>query len=166
MKLAAGLGYASPSSSDGIQAPTPVLTPTPLPGGSEELNQISKTSYVLEVNDEMAREVVSLRRALLVMVVGTRPKVLDFEVLEEVARNFDVEIEDMKIHQAMLEDFLLILPDEATATRVFNNGKVFKGTRFNFLFKRWSRFSHASSSTMSRLVDIWCVWFVESPNDS
>lgn len=87
-------------------------------------------------------------------MAGTRPKVLGSEVVEEVVRQFDIELEDMMIHQTMPEDFLLILYDEDTATRVLNDGKALGGLCFTLLFKRWSRFTHASSSTLSRLVYI------------
>jgi hypothetical protein len=47
----------------------------------------------------------------------------------EVAHTFGVEIEKMEIHRVMPEDFLLALPDEASATWVLNGGMIFKGPR-------------------------------------
>jgi hypothetical protein len=105
----------------------------------------------------MAQEEVALRRALYVMVVGTRPKVLGAEVVEEVARCFGIDADSLAIHQAMPEDFLLFLPNEDTATRVFNEGKVFRGPRFNLQFKRWSRFTHATAGALPFLVDVQ-IW--------
>jgi hypothetical protein len=71
-----------------------------------------------------------------------------------VACNFGIDIADMTIPQSMPEDFLLVLPDEEIATRVLDEGRALRGPRFNLMFKRWSRFAHALSSTMSVLVDI------------
>jgi hypothetical protein len=65
-------------------------------------------------------------------MAGTRPKVLGSEVVEEVVRQFDIELEDMMIHQTMPEDFLLILYDEDTATRVLNDEKALWGALFHF----------------------------------
>jgi hypothetical protein len=60
----------------------------------------------------------------------------------------------MTIHQTMPEDFLLLLPNEDAASKVFNDGKALRGPRFTLLFKKWSRFAHASASSLSKLVDI------------
>jgi hypothetical protein len=102
----------------------------------------------------MAREELNLRRALLVTVTGTRPEVLGSEVLEEVAHCFSIKLEDMTIQSAKPEDFLLFFPNEETAMRVLNDGKVLRGPRFSLVFKRWSRFSHASTSIMLSLVEV------------
>jgi hypothetical protein len=123
--------------------------------GSDESSV--EPTCVLELSIGMAQEEVALRRALYVMVVGTRPKVLGAEVVEEVARCFGIDAASLVIHQAMPEDFLLFLPDEDTATRVFNEGGVFRGPRFNLQFKRWSRFTHATTGALPFLVDVQ-IW--------
>jgi hypothetical protein len=123
--------------------------------GSDESSV--EPTCVLELSIGMAQEEVALRRALYVMVVGTRPKVLGAEVVEEVARCFGIDADSLAIHQAMPEDFLLFLPNEDTATRVFNEGKVFRGPRFNLQFKRWSRFTHATAGALPFLVDVQ-IW--------
>jgi hypothetical protein len=60
----------------------------------------------------------------------------------------------MWIHQVLPEDFLLILPDEETASRVLNGGKAYRGPHFSMMFKRWSRFTHASSMIMSGMMEV------------
>jgi hypothetical protein len=132
----------------------PPCSPAAAPEGSSQAPVTNTPSCVVEFLAAMAREEVNLRRALFVTVIGTRPVVLGDEVLEEVACNFGIDIVDKTIHQSMPEDFLLVLPDEETATRVLNEGRALRGPCFNLMFKRWSRFAHASSSTMSELVDI------------
>jgi hypothetical protein len=111
-------------------------------------------SQVLAFSDVMTREELNLRRALLVTVTSTKPEVVGSEVLEEVAHCFSIKLEDMTIQSAKPEDFLLFLPNEETAIRVLNGGKVLRGPQLSLVFKRWSRFSHASSSIMSNLVDV------------
>jgi hypothetical protein len=123
------------------------------------INSIDSTlaprpSCVMEFTPEMAREEVLLRRALLVTIVGTRPEVMSAEVLDEVVRSFDVDVQAMSIHHTRPEDFLLVLPDEESASKVFNGGSILRGPLFSLSFKRWSRFAHASSTIMSNIVDI------------
>ena len=57
-------------------------------------------SRVLVFSDELAREEIKLCRALFVTIAGTRPEVHGSDVLEEVARSFEVNVRDMSIHQA------------------------------------------------------------------
>jgi hypothetical protein len=73
-------------------------------------NMSSIPSCVLELSTDMAREEVALHRALFVTIIGTRPVVLGSDVLEEVARRYCLNIDDMSIHQTMPEDFLLFSP--------------------------------------------------------
>jgi hypothetical protein len=150
----AGPGSMSPVSSDNVEAPRKVHMPALRSGGQMEIFKKTLPSCVLKFTTEMAREEVTLRRALFVTVVGTRPEVLGVEVLEEVAHNFDVNIEAMWIHQVLPEDFLLILPDEENASMVLNDGKAYRGAHFSLKFKRWSRFTHASSTIMSGMVEV------------
>jgi hypothetical protein len=102
----------------------------------------------------MAREEAVLRKALLVIIVGTRPEVLGVEVIDEVARHFHVEAGAMSIHQALLEDIILFLSDEDAASRVFNEGRIFRGPQFDLVFKRWTRCANASAATLSTLVNV------------
>jgi hypothetical protein len=53
---------------------------------------------VLEFSAEMAREDAALRKALFVTIVGTRPEVLGAEIINEVARSFNVDGGSMSIH--------------------------------------------------------------------
>jgi hypothetical protein len=114
----------------------------------------SASSCVLDFSEDLAREEIALRRALFVSVAGSRPGVSGSDELKEVRHCFGVKLEDMRIHQTYPEDFLLFLPDEDTATKVLNEGRPLRGPRFSLLLKRWSRFAHASSSSMAELVDV------------
>jgi hypothetical protein len=137
---------------------------------SEVARPPSASSCVLDFSEVLAREEIALRRALFVSVAGTRPGVSGSDVLKEVRHCFGVKLEDMKIHQTYPEDFLLFLPDEDTTTKVLNEGRPLRGPRFSLMLKRWSRFAHASSSSMAELVDVkligipqhaWCRSTVE-----
>jgi hypothetical protein len=76
------------------------------------------------------------------------------EVIEEVARSFEIEADSMSIHQTFPEDFILILSDEDAATKVLNGGRVLRGPQFNIQFKRWTRLAHATAAPLPSLVDI------------
>ncbi|XP_035820086.1 uncharacterized protein [Zea mays] len=128
--------------------------PHPNPPDAVQSALPRKPSCVLEFSTDLARKEAALRRALFVSVVGTRPMVRGDEVIEELARSFSINPDDMSIQQATPEDFLLFLPDEHTATQILNEGRPFRGPGFSLNFKRWTRFSHASTTSMAALVDI------------
>jgi hypothetical protein len=109
---------------------------------------------VLEFSAEMAREDATLRKALFVTIVGTRPEVLGAEIINEVARSFNVDVGAMSIHQAMPEDFILFLPDERTTSRVFNDGSIFRGPQFDLVFKRWTRCANAAATSLPTLINV------------
>jgi hypothetical protein len=111
-------------------------------------------SCVLELSTDMVREEVALHRALFVTIIGTRLVVLGSDVLEEVARRYCLNIDDMSIHQTMPEDFLPFLPDEEVAARVLNKGRPFRGPMFSLVFKQWTRFTHTSATSLPHLMDI------------
>jgi hypothetical protein len=141
----------APVSVIGAASPDPSLL---FGNNSEEFDSTLNSNCVLDYSDDLAREEIALRRALFVSVAGTRPMVLASEVVDEVARQFDIAVKNMSIQRTMPEDFLLLLPDEDAAAMVFNDGKALRGPRFTLLFKKWSRFAHASASSLSKLVDI------------
>jgi hypothetical protein len=60
----------------------------------------------------------------------------------------------MSIHQAMPEDFILFLPDERTASRVFNDGSIFRGPQFDLVFKRWTRCANAAVTSLPTLINV------------
>jgi hypothetical protein len=81
-----GMGSVLSMPSSGPEAdagPRRRLLDSRAPGGD-----LPKPSCVLNFSDDVARMEVELRRALFVTIVGTRPKVLGREVVEEVARSF------------------------------------------------------------------------------
>jgi hypothetical protein len=128
--------------------------PHPNPPDAIRIALPRKPSCVLEFSTDLARKEAALRRALFVSVVGTRPTVRGEEVIEELARCFGINPDDMSIQHATPEDFLLFLPDEHTATQILNEGRPFRSPGFSLSFKRWTRFSHASTTSMAALVDI------------
>jgi hypothetical protein len=94
------------------------------------------------------------RQALFIIVISTRSEVLADEVAEGAARGFDLEGGSILVHHTMPEDFILMLLDEAVVERVYRGSRPFHCPRFSFQFKKWSRFVHASTATLSSIVDV------------
>lgn len=109
---------------------------------------------ILERSTSIERPEADLRRALLITVGGNRPAVLPEQVLEEVAAEFDVAVEDMSIIAAAPKDFLLILPDLRSANTVYNDGQPVHSPNFSLHFKRWTRLALARAAALPDLVDI------------
>jgi hypothetical protein len=142
-------------SSDDIVAPTALEEITMKEQkNDQQVRPLFPPSCVLEFSAEMAREDAALRKALFITIVGTRPEVLGAEIINEVARSFNVEVGAMSIHQAMPEDFILFLPDERTASRVFNGGSIFRGPQFDLVFKRWTRCANAVATSLPALINV------------
>lgn len=54
----------------------------------------------------------------------------------------------------MPEDFILFLPDERTASRVLNDGNIFRGPQFDLVFKRWTRCANAAATSLPTLINV------------
>ena len=78
-------------------SPVPVVeavVPEPsllIDNNSKVFDSTLNSSCVLDYSDDLAREEIALRRALFVSMAGTQPEVLGSEVVEEVARQFDMQ---------------------------------------------------------------------------
>lgn len=95
-----------------------------------------------------------LRRALSISIVGdiSTPSV---DVLRaELARRFELPTESLEFHRLGWGDYLLVLSDEATALRIYNEGRPIPLPPFTLVCRRWSRFKNASSASLPILVDV------------
>jgi hypothetical protein len=101
----------------------------------------------------LERAEADLGRALLITVDGVRLVVSAQQVLDEVARKFDVNPSSMEIMKAAPEDFLL-LSDLRAADRVFNRGLPLCGSGFTLFFKRWTRLALASGAILPSTVEV------------
>jgi hypothetical protein len=79
----------------------------------------------------------SLRRAVFVTIIGSRPPV-SLELLQSaVAKRFGLDMANIAFHRTDPEDFLLLLPDAATTERLRNGGEPVRTPRFCCLIKPW-----------------------------
>jgi hypothetical protein len=95
-----------------------------------------------------------LQRALLVTVGGNRPPVTLQQVLVVVGRSYNVELSRMSAMHMAPEDFLLLLPDQATTDRVLNVSSPLHAPDFSLLFKRWTRLANAAATALPIAVDV------------
>jgi hypothetical protein len=96
----------------------------------------------------------ALWSALFMSIGGARPTVLPQQVLDMVAASFNVEPSSMAISLATPEDFLLSMPDSATADMVFNDGSPLHGSGFSLFFKRWTRLAHAEAAVLPTFIQV------------
>ncbi|KAF0936042.1 hypothetical protein E2562_038349 [Oryza meyeriana var. granulata] len=95
-----------------------------------------------------------LRRALVVVVVGSRPPFSEEAIVAEVCKAHDLEPSSLELLRAGVEVYLLVLPDEATTTLVFNDGRPIIAESFRLFFRRWTRFTASTGAVPLHLVDV------------
>lgn len=131
--------------------------PLPLSSSGDDESQLThvmKPRRVIDRSAAIAHREDELRRALLVTVIGDSLVGLDARVRELIASQFQLALESLSLFRSGPASFILALPDEDTATRVYNAGRPIIGQDFRLLAMRWSRFMHSSASSLSSAVDI------------
>jgi hypothetical protein len=95
-----------------------------------------------------------LQHALLVNVGSAHPAVQLKQVVELVARTYNVYQAGMTIVASSLNDYPLLLLSGATTDRVFKRGERLHGLTFSLFFKRWSRLALAEAAVQPVPIDI------------
>jgi hypothetical protein len=88
-------------------------------------------------------------------LVATALLLLPQQVLEEVARVFSIHASSMTIATTAPDDFLLFMPDCATADAVLNRGSPLHGPMFSLFFNRWTRIVQGSAVALTK-------WFCDT----
>jgi hypothetical protein len=107
---------------------------------------------IIDRSSSIDQAEAALRCALLVSIGGNRPVVIPQQMLDKVARVFNVNVSSMMIRATTPKHFLLSLPDFATADAVFNRGLALHGPGFSLLFKRCTRFDQAVAASLPVLA--------------
>jgi len=102
----------------------------------------------------MARAEDELCKALSVAIVGDLVSLSVDVLVDDLARRYELPVESLEFHQLSRDDGLLVLPDEPTAIRVYNEGRPLLLSPFTLYFRRWSRFKNASAVVLPSLVDV------------
>jgi hypothetical protein len=150
---------------------TPTSCASPSPSGSEDSGALASSVaievaptiregagstplYIFPRSSSIDQAEADLQRALLVTVGGNRPSVASQQVLEAMARSYNVELSLMWIWRVAREDFLLLLPDRATADQVLNGSSLLLRPGFTLFFKHWTRLTNVEAVVLPVAVDV------------
>jgi hypothetical protein len=114
----------------------------------------SKPRRVIDRSAKIVRAELDLCKALSVSVVGDTAALLVDVLVAEFARRYELPTESLELHQLSIGDYLLLLPDEPTALRVYNEGRPIMLAPFMVLYRRWSRLKGASGTALPVLIDV------------
>ncbi|KAG2543044.1 hypothetical protein PVAP13_9NG718200 [Panicum virgatum] len=94
--------------------------------------------------------------ALIVSVIADEPDSLKEHIIPAIARRFEIEETLLSIIDFGHARFLLISPDEFSATRILNDGRPLSIPPGRIHFMRWTRFfqSFAAAFTMPMEVEL------------
>lgn len=82
----------------------------------------SQHRRIIDRSARMARAEDELHRALFVSIAGGLANQLVDVLVDELARRYELPVGSLEFHRLSLDDFLLVLPDDATATWIYNEG--------------------------------------------
>jgi len=100
------------------------------------------------------REEILAGRALVISVVADDPGGLGNLIVPEVARRFEIEEGSLSILPLGHARFLLILPDENSASRIYNGGRPLFIPPGRLHLMRWSRFLGSSAALFPHDVEV------------
>lgn len=109
---------------------------------------------IIERSARTARAEEELRKALIVLIVGELAELSVDGLASEIARRYDLPVELLQLHALSPGEALIVLPDEATAERVYNNGRPLQLPPYTLSFRRWSRLRNASAVVLPSLVEV------------
>jgi hypothetical protein len=80
-------------------------------------------------------------------------------VHDAVQTSFAIDPASLAVTPAELEDFILFLPDGATADMVFNGGASLHRSTFPLFFKRWTHLARADAAVLPTPIelDLWGI---------
>ncbi|KAG2562685.1 hypothetical protein PVAP13_8KG400001 [Panicum virgatum] len=146
-------GPPSPTSGDSETAPSLALSGDGRPatvGGQDR-----RPRCLLMRSAGIARREANLSaRALVVSVVADCPGDLADSIVPALAQWLEIEASSLSLLRLGTASFLLISPDEATATRILNGAQPLMLPSGRLFFSRWTRFLNSSAGTLSSAVDI------------
>jgi hypothetical protein len=113
-----------------------------------------KPRRIIDRSLKIARVEDGLGKALSVPIIGDSVVTSVDARSVELARLYEIPVESLEFHCLCPGDYLLVLPDEATASRVYNGGRPLQIPPFNVVCWRWSHFKVASGVALPHLLDV------------
>lgn len=92
--------------------------------------------------------------ALSLSVIADNPGSLSESILPAIAQRFEIEESLLSIHNLGPASFLLISPDDITATRILNDGRPLSIPPGRLYAMRWSCFFSSSAALFSSAVEV------------
>lgn len=108
----------------------------------------------IDRSERIARAEDELRWALFVSVVGDTTALSVDVLAAELAHRHELPASSLVFHRLGPADLLLVLPDEASAVSVFNEGCPLQFLPFMLHFRRWSCFAKATRVILPHLVNV------------
>ncbi|KAK3145269.1 hypothetical protein QOZ80_4AG0326510 [Eleusine coracana subsp. coracana] len=106
------------------------------------------------VIDQLEHAETELCKALTVSVVGDTT-MLSVDVLAaELASRYELPTESFEFHRLSPDGLILVLPDEAAALRVYDNGRPLQVAPYTLHFRRWSRLKNAVGTLLPSLIEV------------
>jgi len=103
---------------------------------------------VLDWSGDMTRAEDSLWHAFFISVISDGPAISKEMVLSELVNRFELPVNSFSLTPMEPEDFLLVLPDEPTASRVYGSGRPIRAPSFRIHLKRWTRQARAEAGSL------------------
>jgi hypothetical protein len=126
-----------------FKEPPPLQPPVP-----------SKPRRVIDRLAKIARAELELCKALSVFIVGDIAALSADVLAAEFSHHYELLAESLELHRLSLGDYLLLLPDEPTTLRVYNEGWPTLIAPFTVVCRRWSRFKGVFGIALPVLNDV------------
>ncbi|WVZ64360.1 LOW QUALITY PROTEIN: hypothetical protein U9M48_013890 [Paspalum notatum var. saurae] len=95
-----------------------------------------------------------LRHALIITCIGGAGTTSVESVSALLARSFGLAADSLVLRRASANEFILILPDEATAARVYDGGRPVISSSLRLHVARWTRFYRSTGVALCHELDV------------
>jgi len=109
---------------------------------------------IINRSNSISRREDELSRALVVSAFGNCLDSSAESIRATIAGRFEIEGDRLVLHHFGPSSFLLFLPDEEMATRVYNGGQPIIAASHRLHVRRWSRFLQSTASSLQSLVEV------------
>lgn len=149
-------GEAPHSSGEPVAAPTEAPDdPSPMTSSDEEAQtHLRRPRRIMDRSTSIARREDELAQALVVTVFGNCLDESADAVLATIAQRAEIELDRLSIRHFGPASFLIILPAEDVAVRVFNDGRPIVTPSHRLYVRRWSRFLDSTAGSLDVAIEI------------
>jgi hypothetical protein len=110
--------------------------------------------WIIDLSASIMQQEVELARALAISVFGDCLDGLASAILATIAGRFELQDSQLIIRRFGPASFLIILPDEDSATRVFNGGRPIIVPSHRLHVRRWTRFINSTAASLPFTVEM------------